>query len=625
MNSRNFLSILALNVLFCLTAVAQNQTERIISFHTDIVIETDGTIVVTDHEKIYAAGKDIKHGIIREIPLYRKNKNGKQIKMNFDVLSVTCNGENAKYSTSESDGELAIRIGDADVFLSPGEYDYVITYSSRGHIGFFDGYDELYWNVTGFNEFIIEQASATVTLPDGAATLQTYAYTGKKDAKGQDYTVEDIGNVLVFTTTRAFAPDEGLTVSVGFTPDIIERPPPPSKTEVFFDFLLSSRPLAFIFFILTALTLAPMYFKAKRVKPGMVVPQFFPPNDWSPSEINYLHKRGYDSNTFTAAIMQMAVKGTLLISKKDANKKDGDYLLSKTSDVSRLNAEELALHNKLFESKDSIDTTSKNTFQSAKEVHKKEMERSVKLHDYWQNNIKRQVFGFLAIIFLPCTFGVIVGFDDFINSALITWPFLLMALAVLSGGGKRSLFGFAIFAVAYSASLFWGLYSENEFDVALTLYLIATGILYTVYAFSLYRPTEQGAQVLADIEGFRMYMKTAEQHRLNLLNPPEQTPEHFEKMLPYAMALGVSNQWCGRFAAILAAAQYQPAWNNEKLDNRKWRSFHRSFAKPFSSSVSRAVTYSSSSGSSGSRSWSSGSRGGGRSGGGGGGGRTRGW
>jgi hypothetical protein len=219
--------ICVLNILFCLTAVAQNQTERIIRFHSDIVIETDGTVVVTDHEKVYAAGKDIKRGIVREIPIYRENKNGNRVRVDVNVLSVTCNGKKAAYHTETLDYSIEIYIGDANVFLDPGEYEYAITYSSRGHIGFFDGYDELYWNVTGFNDFVIEQASATVTLPAGVAALQTYAYTGKRGEKGQDYTVKNRGNVQVFTATRAFAPNENLSVSVGFPPGIIDR----TKTE----------------------------------------------------------------------------------------------------------------------------------------------------------------------------------------------------------------------------------------------------------------------------------------------------------------------------------------------------------------------------------------------------------
>ncbi len=56
-------------------------------------------------------------------------------------------------------------------------------------------------------------------------------------------------------------------------------------------------------------------------------------------------------------------------------------------------------------------------------------------------------------------------------------------------------------------------------------------------------------------------MATAEEKRLEMLNPPEKTPELFEKLLPYAIALDCENIWGEKFAAVLAAASYvAPAW-----------------------------------------------------------------
>jgi hypothetical protein len=61
-------------------------------------------------------------------------------------------------------------------------------------------------------------------------------------------------------------------------------------------------------------------------------------------------------------------------------------------------------------------------------------------------------------------------------------------------------------------------------------------------------PTRIGRLTLDEIEGFRLYLSVAEEDRLNLLHPPDETPELFEKFLPYAMALDVENQWGERFA-----------------------------------------------------------------------------
>jgi uncharacterized membrane protein len=106
------------------------------------------------------------------------------------------------------------------------------------------------------------------------------------------------------------------------------------------------------------------------------------------------------------------------------------------------------------------------------------------------------------------------------------------------------------------------------------------------------------------------------------MHPPEETPELFERYLPYAVALGVENRWADRFAAVLAAAAVQGrqqgfAWYSGSSD--PWNN-PGSFVSTMGSSL--ASTVSSASSAPGS---SSGSGGGGSSGGGGGGGGGGGW
>ena len=62
-----------------------------------------------------------------------------------------------------------------------------------------------------------------------------------------------------------------------------------------------------------------------------------------------------------------------------------------------------------------------------------------------------------------------------------------------------------------------------------------------------------------------MNLSVAEKERLNLLNPPERTPELFEEFLPYAIALGVENKWGDQFTSIFSKfnhedGQYYPKW-----------------------------------------------------------------
>ncbi len=123
------------------------------------------------------------------------------------------------------------------------------------------------------------------------------------------------------------------------------------------------------------------------------------------------------------------------------------------------------------------------------------------------------------------------------------------------------------------------------------------------------------------IEGFKMFLSVAEQDRFQKLHPPDVTPELFEKYLPYALALGVENDWSEKFAksiAVTGGAQgYHPGWYR----GSSWNEFGAGgFAGNLGSSLAGAVASSSSPPGS-----SSGSGGGGSSGGGGGGGGGGGW
>jgi len=134
-------------------------------------------------------------------------------------------------------------------------------------------------------------------------------------------------------------------------------------------------------------------------------------------------------------------------------------------------------------------------------------------------------------------------------------------------------------------------------------------------------PTNEGRAVLDRIAGFKQYLSITERERLDRMNPPEDTPELFERYLPYAIALGVENRWADRFAGVLAAAAVEGhqgfGWYSGSSD--PWNNPGR-FADSVGASL--ASTISSASTAPGS---SSGSGGGGSSGGGGGGGGGGGW
>ena len=110
--------------------------------------------------------------------------------------------------------------------LSTGPHEYVIRYRTTRQIGFFADYDELYWNATGTGwTFAIDSAEARITLPEAVPFRQSAFYTGPQGATGKDAAiVEQRPGHIVFRTTRALPPRNGLTVAAAWQKGVVAPP-----------------------------------------------------------------------------------------------------------------------------------------------------------------------------------------------------------------------------------------------------------------------------------------------------------------------------------------------------------------------------------------------------------------
>jgi hypothetical protein len=72
-------------------------------------------------------------------------------------------------------------------------------------------------------------------------------------------------------------------------------------------------------------------------------------------------------------------------------------------------------------------------------------------------------------------------------------------------------------------------------------------LLNILYVFIMGAPTPLGAKMMDGIDGLRQYLTLAEKDRMNMAGAPEMSPQHFEKLLPYAVALGVEKPWSRTF------------------------------------------------------------------------------
>jgi hypothetical protein len=72
--------------------------------------------------------------------------------------------------------------------------------------------------------------------------------------------------------------------------------------------------------------------------------------------------------------------------------------------------------------------------------------------------------------------------------------------------------------------------------------------------------SKEGRKLKAAVEGLKLYINNAEKSTIGLFNPPKETPEVFEKLLPWAFAFGLTKLWVNRFEHVLEKTNYSPKW-----------------------------------------------------------------
>lgn len=547
--------------------------ERILNFHSDIRILTDGMIDVTETIVVRSEGQQIRRGIYRDFPVEYEDNFGNRYEIALDVLAVRRNSMPESFHSVREQRDIRVYFGQADRLLSNGVHTYTFHYRANRMLGFFDAHDELYWNVTGNRwNFVIDKASATVTLDFDAnrSEISMDAYTGRLGSKAQDYSghMDDSG-ALQFSANHALPPAEGLTIVVGWPKGHVVEPTQFQRLK----WLLSDNKNLLIaiggLILLIAYYIPVWRREGKDPEPGVIVTRYQPPEGFSPASLRYIRQMYYDDKTMTAGIVNLAVKGYLQISDTA-----GTHTLRKLPSNSarpELAAGERELLAALFDTRDSVTLKQANheVLGAAQAAHKKSL----------QDDYKRKYFRTNGALNIP---AIVI--------------LLLTTLVALNTGNGATALVIATIIVMFLTMAF--------------------------FAIIMKRPTMRGRKVLDEMLGFKDYLEVAEKEELNMRNPPQLTPQLFEQYLPFALALGVDQQWSEKFARLLAsinspeAKSYSPSWYDGRWNSSKLARTTSRLSSGLNSAISSSVRPPGS---------SSGGGGGGSSGGGGGGGGGGGW
>lgn len=626
-----------------------NDTERIVSFKSDIHIAENADVMVTETIKVYSSGYQIKRGIFRALPLVRNTKDGK-LKIDYKILSVTRDGSTEPSHTEKEGNVLTLYIGDKDKTLTPGFYTYTIVYKTQDQIGKFSGCDEFYWNVNGTDwSFPVEKIQATLHLPPNADILQNSCYTGEEGSTATNCTSRKISSTQIEFNAENLDQRENLTIAVGFKAGVLKEPSAFSK--------FWTRNWMIIPLILLSFYLLYFYYEnwkkfGKDPEKPVIIPQFNVPKNLSPASIGYIDSGKFSTKLVTANLVDLSVKGLIKIQEE----KEGNaallseiFTLKKLKGTAdRLKNDQFLLFKRLFEGVDSV--TINGTYSSKITNTVEDFENMIvkenKVYAEKTSNIslvykalKIILIGFFAVLLL--NFVVTGNFKIVVVALLLGVVFGIFGAVLIALFDAREMIAFyfvLFFAMLFLLPLISVVFSNSNdlttVEESCFKFLIFAVASLFVFRYFINNPSEERVKMLADIEGFKMYLSVAEEDQLQFHNPPEMTTEVYEKFLPYAIVFGVEGIWGKRFRNSLHdTLNAQPYVD---IHNQLGSNFTKSFtANLLTSTVRPASSYSSSSSSSSGRSSrsssysggsrSSGSSGGGRSGGGGGGGGGGGW
>lgn len=589
-----------------------NVSDRITHFHSKVIVQEDGKLLVEETIRIYngngsgpksaadnnkeegGGNNDIKRGIIRSFPTVYQDKYKMNHRTTFKLISVKRKDiGDEEWSLKNAQNGYNLYLGTASIFLPNGYYTYVITYETERQIKFLKDYDELFWNVTGSGwAFRIDSASCTIILPNSAGILSGKCYTGAQGSTASNCNLDYVaGGKKIYTKTMGpLKPNQGISLSVSWQKGVVQNP----ESGLAYGWrMFKHNQAVFLLPLFAILMLVYNYIVWYRVgrdpQPGVAYPEYYPPKGLSPAAMGYIYEQGFDNRLVAATITDWAVKKyiTIDVSRKGFIFKKNVY---KIRDGGGKLKNDLGYDDYYSDSDDLEDTTiEKGKYNKSLGSFRTQLISDLETkYKATQKNFFKGLFRLNNWYMAPGNLVTVLGFF-YILFGVFTRPLMRNP---------------------------WQL-------IYLAVGLIICIIIQNVFYRKMKAYTAEGRQVMDKIEGFRMFLKAADEDRINFVNPPTKNLELYEKYLPYAIALDCEIAWGEQFEEIIKAASVAPGSGSTGSHSYSISFSNHSLSSSFSSSLSGAISSASSPPSSSSGGGSS--FGGGSSGGGGGGGGGGGW
>ncbi|UCE01463.1 MAG: DUF2207 domain-containing protein [Candidatus Latescibacterota bacterium] len=579
MSARASIAILACAATILVAAAARADLGgfTIARFHTDLTVQANADLLV--EERIEVDFSQARHGIYRSIPVCYTDRIGVGYSYRFRLLEVVDEHGKAHETRVRRKGrDVRIRIGSADRRVR-GRVVYILRYEVRGALRRFEDSQELYWNSTGHEwNTTIRTASATVRLPVAfdADSLVTVAYAGRFGSREQPVEIVVPGpGVVTYTVTRPLAPREGLTIVAAWPPGAVGFPGRVSRALGFLsDNWIVLVPLACLGLLWRR------YVRSGR-DPGSysVAVRYEPPANVSPGGIGTILDEQVHLRDITATIVDLAVRGYLTIRESKKELLWGLVSSEETRFARNPDKSDADLHpheRRILE----------GLFESGHDVSTKDLE----------NEFYKRLPGIRSALY-----------DRLVDQGHFAGNPSTVRRRYVGGG-------FAAGALTAGVGILWVFWRGGVLPNALIVPIASGAVTFLLFLFfspAMPRRTHAGTRLRMWALGFQEFTARVDKHQLEQAD----ARSVFERLLPYAMALGVASKWAKKFEGIYDQAG--PVWYASTHHHHGFST--HAFEQSLSGAMSRAGQSLATS------PRSSGSGGGGFSGGGGGGGGGGSW
>ena len=527
------------------------------SYDINVKVNENNTFDIT--ETITANFYMRKHGIIRTIPLKNtiERLDGSTSTNRVKITNLQVNNE---YSKSNSNGNLAIKIGNQDTYVT-GLQKYVIKYTYDIGVDPVKDADEFYYNLIGTEwDTRISNVSFSITMPkefDASSLGFSSGRYGYTDSNSVSYSLN--GNTISGIYTDTLPAGNGLTVRLTL-PDNYFVGARNNNTD-YYIIIGISLVIVFIAFILWLLF--------GKDKPVIETVEFYPPEGYNSAELAFLYKGETDDKAIVSLLIYLASKGYLSI-KETENKalfaSTKDFTIYKLKEYDGTNEIEKLFFDGLFRTRSSVTSSDlTNRFYITVNRIKKllnKKENKTKIFDKKSLKLKKLIIPMMLIIFILIT--VKPFYDTGMLSELpvaLIFPgigFSLM-ISILTSSSPKSAKIFIIFwgLLFGGIPLFMILPIIFSTSISAITYFIGILCIIVLYVFRkiILKRTPFGLEILGKIKGFKRFLETAEKDQLEAM--VEKEPEYFYNILPYTYALDVSDKWVEQFENI---AVEPPSW-----------------------------------------------------------------